>query len=230
MLLDEHLAEGVRRGADPRQGGGLRVEPVRRHRPQSHLLPADGLAEDDRLLHRLRTAGCADPAADNVHLVLRGEVELLDARTGLRNRESAGAFIGDLDCTAGEKAAVTCRALSHLTVLRIPGQVHVGFLRRAGLLDELRAVHDNRQILRATWLFGEMVSLPIQIRIARAMVKRTVREDSVIMPAGRAEILVLTSGLVSVFLGTQAVENLKPGDFFDHTLPEGRQFSTLLLS
>ena len=161
-------------------------------------------------------------AADNVHLVLSGEVELLDSRTGLHNRESAGAFIGDLDCAAGEKAVVTCRALSHVTVLRIPCEVYVGFLRRAGLLDELRAVHDNRRILLATWLFGEMVSLPIQIRIARAMVKRSVREDSVIMPAGRAEILVLTSGLVSVFLGTQAVENLKPGDFFgEETLMRG---------
>jgi len=112
--------------------------------------------------------------------------------------------------------------LTHLTALRIPCEIYVEFLRRARLVDTLRGVQDHREILQSTWLFGEMVSFPLQLRVARAMERRSVKEDSVLAPRGKAEILLLSEGLVSVFLGARAIENLKPGDFFgEETLMRG---------
>ena len=103
----------------------------------------------------------------DVFFLLSGMVELIDSRTGLHNRKSAGSFIGELDCFGNGKARRTCRALSAVSALRIPCEIFMEFLRRTGVRDSLRNAYDNRQILQGSWLFGEMVSFPLQIRIAR---------------------------------------------------------------
>ena len=164
----------------------------------------------------------ADTPVKDVLFLLSGMIELIDSKTGLHNRKSAGSFIGELDCFAGAAAPRTCRAVSNVTALRIPCAIFMEFLRRAGVEDSLRQVHGNRQILQSTWLFGEMVSFPLQIRIARAMERRFLKEDDVLAPQGKAEILLLEEGLVSVFLGARPIENLKPGGFFgEETLMRG---------
>ena len=63
------------------------------------------------------------PAAD-VYLLLSGEVELIDSKTGLHNRESAGALINDLECFSRSTARRTCRALSNVMALRIPCEIY----------------------------------------------------------------------------------------------------------
>jgi hemerythrin len=164
----------------------------------------------------------ADAPVTDVFLVLSGQVELIDSKTGLHNRESAGGLVGELECCSGESARRTCRALSHVAALRIPCEIYIAFLGRAGLVEELRQVQTHRQVLQGTWLFGEMISFPLQVRIARSMSRRQVREDTVLAPVGRAEILLLSEGLVTVFLGGRPIENLKPGGFFgEETLMRG---------
>ena len=161
------------------------------------------------------------PVAD-IFLILSGMVELVDSATRLHNRKSAGAFIGELDGFSGQKALRTCRSLSHVTALRIPRETYMEFLRRCGMMESLQHVHANRQVLQGTWLFGEMVSFPLQIRIARAMERRLAREGDVLALQGRAEIILLSEGLVTVFLGVRPIENLTPGGFFgEETLMRG---------
>jgi hemerythrin len=158
----------------------------------------------------------------DVFFVLGGVMELIDSKTGLHNRKSAGSFIGELDCLAGGSAASTCRAISNVSVLRIPCSIFMQFLKRTGAEDSLRQHHGNWRILQGTWLFGEMVSFPLQFRIARAMERRFLKEADVLAPRGKAEILLLDEGLVSVFLGVRPIENLKPGGFFgEETLMRG---------
>jgi hemerythrin len=164
----------------------------------------------------------ADAPVQDVFFMLSGLLELIDSRTGLHNRKSAGSIIGELDCFGGGSARRTCRALTHVSALRIPCEIFMEFLRRAGVTDSLTQVYENRQVLQGTWLFGEMVSFPLQIRIARAMEKRFLKEGDVLAPQGRAEILILSEGLVSVFLGVRPIENLKPGGFFgEETMMRG---------
>ena len=169
--------------------------------PVVHLAP-------DTILQR------ADTPVLDVFFMLSGLLEVIDSRTGLHNRKSAGSIIGELDCFGGGGARRTSRALSHVTALRIPCEIFIEFLKRAGMNDTLREVHDNRQILQGTWLFGEVVPFPLQIRVARAMERRVLKEDDVLAPQGRAEIVILAEGLMSVFLGARSIENLKPGGFF----------------
>jgi hemerythrin len=156
----------------------------------------------------------ADAPVTDVYLLLSGMVVLIDSKTGLHNTESAGSFLGDVDGLIAESARQTCRALSHVAALRIPRDVYLDFVGRCGRLEDLKQVQDGRRLLQGTWLFGEMVSLPLQIRIARSMEKRNIREDDVLAPQGKAEVIVLAQGLVAVFLGVRPIENLKPGAFF----------------
>ncbi|HEY9593979.1 MAG TPA: hemerythrin domain-containing protein, partial [Spirochaetia bacterium] len=162
-----------------------------------------------------------DPATD-VYFILSGELELIDSKTGLHNRQSAGALVGELDCLSTGGYRHTCRALSQVTALRIERDIYVTFLERAGVGGEVTRLTENRRILQGTWLFGEMVSFPLQMRIAAAMERRAVREDDVMAPRGRAEIVVLAEGLVSIFFGARPIENLKPGGFFgEETMMRG---------
>jgi hemerythrin len=164
----------------------------------------------------------AETPATEVCFILSGEVELIDSKTGLHNRESAGALIGELDCFSADTYRHTCRALGRVAVLRITRDIYLEFLKRAGLAEGLARVNEQRRILQGTWLFGEMVSFPLQMRIAGAMQRRLVHEDDVMAPQGRAEICVVSEGLVTVFLGSRPIENLKPGGFFgEETMMRG---------
>ncbi|HTO21223.1 MAG TPA: hemerythrin domain-containing protein [Spirochaetia bacterium] len=164
----------------------------------------------------------ADTPAHDVYFLLSGMLELIDSKTGLHNRNSAGSLIGELECFGTGTTSRTCRALSNVTALRIPCEIYLEFLRRAGVESALREVRDRRRILQGSWLFGEMVSFPLQARIARAMERRFLKEDDVLAPQGRAEILLLDDGLMSVFLGATPIENLTPGGFFgEETIMRG---------
>ena len=155
----------------------------------------------------------ADAPVQDIFLVLSGMVEQVDATSGLRTTVSAGGFLGEVEGFSGGNSRKTCRATSHVTVMRFPRDAYRAFLQESGMMDALQAVHSNRQFLLGTWLFGEMVSLPLQLRIARAMVSRQVAEGDVLAP-DHAEVVLLADGLVTVFLGPSAIENLKPDDFF----------------
>jgi hemerythrin len=156
----------------------------------------------------------AEAPVKDVYLLLSGLVELIDSRTGTRNMLPAGALVGELAGFTGESSRRTFRAASHVAALRIPREMYVEFIRRNGLSETIRQVHDNRQFLQGTWLFGEMVSLPVQNRIAGLMERRSVREDERLIPGGRPEIVLLEEGLVTVFAGSRPIENLTPGGFF----------------
>ncbi len=200
----ERLLQGYFPGAAPADRAALAACPIAVFEPGSVIQPSGAASED-------------------VHLVLAGEVEVIEPMSGQRTCESAGALVGDLSCISGGTEHLTCRARSAVSALRIPREVYRDFLARGRLLESLRAVNDRRQILRATWLFGENVSLPVQVRVAGAMERRTFREGTVIAPEGKAEILILTEGLVSMILGgARSIENLKPGDFLgEETLMRG---------
>jgi hemerythrin len=164
----------------------------------------------------------ADAPVRDIYLVLSGMVELHDSRTDVNAMMSAGGMIGELEGFSGTRSVQSCRALSSVVLLRIPCGAYAKFLADAGLADSLRHALAYRQFLNGTWLFGEMVSFPVQMRIARAMERRVVREGDVLVPRRGAELILLAEGLVTVFLGAHSIENLKPGGFFgEETMMRG---------
>lgn len=156
----------------------------------------------------------AGAAVQSIYLLLSGLVEAIDARSAARSMLSAGALVGELSGFAGEPSRRTFRAASHVAGLRIPRDMYVDFARRNGLAEAMLQVHDNRQFLQGTWLFGEMLSLPVQNKVAREMRRRSLREGERLPPGGKPEIALLAEGLVTVFAGRRPIENLTPGGFF----------------
>ncbi len=148
----------------------------------------------------------------NVFLLVSGMV----VREGPGRPEtlSAGALLGELEALDYQRPQETIRATSHVTALRIPRDSWVDFLRRFDLVDGLQRVGTQRAFLQSTWLFGELASFPLQNRIAGLMERRMVKEATVLRPVDRAEVLLLSQGLVTLFLGAIPIENVTPGDFF----------------
>ncbi|HVO39588.1 MAG TPA: hemerythrin domain-containing protein [Spirochaetia bacterium] len=155
-----------------------------------------------------------DTPITDVLLLASGIVERRESNDSPRAMLSAGAMIGELEALHQESAWGTCRAVSHVTALRIPRGMYMEFLTRQGLLRGLMETRANRQFLQSTWLFGEIASFTLQNRIAGIMERRTVKEDTVFRPDGREEVILLADGLVTVFLGMRSIENITPGDFF----------------
>ena len=155
-----------------------------------------------------------DTPITDVLLLVSGLVERREGKDSPRAMLSAGALLGELEALRGDSARSTCRASSHVTVLRIPRSSWLEFLKGAGLLDGLLQTRASRLFLQSTWLFGEMASFTLLNRIAGLMEQRVVKEDTVFRPEGRSEVLMLADGLVTVFLGIRPIENITPGDFF----------------
>jgi hemerythrin len=155
-----------------------------------------------------------DTPITDVLLLVSGLVERREGKDSPRAMLSAGAFLGELEALRGDSARATCRASSHVTVLRIPRSSWLEFLKDAGLLDGLLQTRTNRLFLQSTWLFGELASFTLLNRIAGLMEQRVVKEDTVFRPEGRSEVIMLADGLVTVFLGISPIENITPGDFF----------------
>jgi hemerythrin len=173
----------------------------------------------------------ADAPVRDIYFILSGMVELHDSRTEADAMMSAGGLIGELEGFSGSRSLQSCRALSNVVLVRIPCAAWAEFLTGAGAADIQRRLRANRQFLHGTWLFGEMVSVPVQTRIAGVMEKRAMKEGDVLAPRRGAELILLAEGLVTVFLGAHSIENLKPGGFFGEEammrgareLPEGWQ-------
>ena len=164
----------------------------------------------------------ADAPVRDIYFILSGMVELHDSRTQVDAMMSAGGLIGELEGFSGSRSLQSCRALSNVVLVRIPCAAWAEFLAGAGAEDSQRGVCANRQFLQGTWLFGEMVSPPVQTRIAHLMEKRAVKEGEVLVPRRGAELILLAQGLVTVFLGAHSIENLTPGGFFgEETMMRG---------
>ena len=168
--------------------------------------PQDEFSPDTIILH-------AGSPVREVHLLLSGKVEQIDSGTSLHNALSAGAMVGELECMAPERARATYRATTNVTTLRIRGSMFREFAGRNGLLTSFHDTADRRRLLASTWLFGEAVPYPTLERLARTMERRFAHEDDVLSPGERPEILILSEGLATVFLGKRPIDNLKPGGF-----------------
>jgi hemerythrin len=150
----------------------------------------------------------------DIFLIVTGVVESIDSKAGVNNLLSSGALMGELAGFLREKSWRTFRAASHVTVLRIPRDIYAEVIRRNSLDETIRQVLENRQILQSSWLFGEMVSSPVQHRIARLMSRTMVKEGEVVGTSGKSALFLVADGLVTIFTGSKPIENVKKGGFF----------------
>ncbi len=152
----------------------------------------------------------------HIYLVLGGMVEYMEAEGGIHNTLSAGALLGDLAGLLEAPAKGTYRAASNVGVLQIPRNIYSEFVVHCGLLGAVRRKYALRQFLKRTYLFGEVVSHPMQDRIAQSMELLELGADEPVPQDRQSEpqLVVVDQGAVAILCGDTRIEGVGPGGCF----------------
>jgi len=152
----------------------------------------------------------------NIYLVLGGVVEYVESVGGIHNTLSAGALLGDLAGLLEAPSKGTYRAASNVQALQLPRNMYTEFVVRCDLLGAVRRKYALRQFLKRTYLFGEVVSHPMQDRIAQAMELRELGTEEVV-PAeleGVPQLVVVDQGAFAIHCQKSRIEGVGPGGCF----------------
>lgn len=106
---------------------------------------------------------------EEIYLLLTGVVEAFCSKESLYNILSSGEIIGEYTGIHGFPSKATYRSVSFVKALRLPYKVYLQFIKQNKLFTKIERVHENREFLQKTWLFGESIAYPTQNKIARAM-------------------------------------------------------------
>jgi hemerythrin len=133
---------------------------------------------------------------DAVLLVISGSAEYITSESEPVSRHTAGSFIGEAEILEGTSAGGSYRTRGYLKALRMPDDLFIHALKRAGLREKRSLLAERRRFLRTTAFPGNVVSSPRIDVLAMAMDIRewkkgkTVRDGDDLLyalSAGRAE-------------------------------------------
>ena len=152
---------------------------------------------------------------ENIFLVVTGNVEKISSEDGGYNMISAGGLIGEHSGMHAFRSKTTYRTVSFVHALRIPAKSYLDIIERNKLYTKLERLHENREFLGRTWLFGESISPSVQNRIAEAMLLHNYDHgNEVIQNLSPPSIVVIKSGKVERIFDSQVAETLSVGSFF----------------
>ena len=151
---------------------------------------------------------------ESIRLILTGEVEMVDTKSGVFNILSAGALVGEIPALDGSPSRETYLAMGFVKALELPRSLYLHFLSTSGLQDAIVRLQESRQFLQKTWLFGESISYPIQNRIAQVMRASVHPERRDIAMDAQRQLRMVMSGRVQLCLENDIIETLRIGDFF----------------
>lgn len=151
-----------------------------------------------------------------IYLVLGGVVEYVESVGGVLNTLSAGALLGDLAGLLEAPSKGTYRAASNVQVLQLPRNLYTEFVVRCDLLGAVRRKHALRQFLKRTYLFGEVVSHPMQDRIAQGMRLQELGADDAVPTEidGVKQLVVVEKGAFAIHCYNSRIEGVGPGGCF----------------
>lgn len=154
-------------------------------------------------------------SVSHVDLILSGRVQYVDAERSVSHSLSIGAFIGEQAVTGGTLPAGTWRAVSHVTLMRIPATLLNAFLDATGLKQRFGEMVERIDFLHHSWLFGEQLTPDTLNRIAQAMRPFQCAggeiADTAVMPG---LFLVAKGSVVLEDRQGRQIETLRLGDFF----------------
>ena len=151
---------------------------------------------------------------EHVHLILNGNVEWLSSEAQISGILSAGAFIGERSVLTERPALFTVRAASFVSALRIPAKLYVDFMKSNDFFDKFMELGDIVNFLQRTWLLGEVISQPVQHRIAKHLSTALIKESEIfeVEPGG---LFIVRSGRVERKITNDRMINIGVGEFFN---------------
>jgi len=151
--------------------------------------------------------------AEDVFLILTGVPEFIDSESGANNILSVGSLIGEYPVVMNIEAMGTYRAASYIKALKISGDLFNEFVEKNNLRDTIIQTYQNRALLQRSWLFGEMVSFPIQNMIASEMTSDVYQAGKEIPISGTPELVMLEDGELRMHSADYVFDLQDPGDF-----------------
>ena len=156
----------------------------------------------------------AGSRAEDVHVVLTGQVERLGVHGEVSSAISTGGMIGEGTALNGQPSPVTCRAANYVQALRIPLDIYTRFIRDNGLFEERNALQEVYEFLFSTALLGGVTSYPIQVRIAKSIVLIRMKPGQFLGADCGLAVYLVKSGRVALEMDGAVMEALAVGDCF----------------
>ncbi|MBF0101877.1 MAG: cyclic nucleotide-binding domain-containing protein [Desulfobacterales bacterium] len=149
-----------------------------------------------------------------IYLILMGVVEYIESKKTIRNMLSTGSIIGELSGISGTRTLGTYRTASYVQALQMPTHFYLQFAKRNGVYKNIKRIHNNRNFLSNTWLFGEMASYPVQNRIADRMNSVQYKAGHTLCLKDKKELYLLEQGLIDIYVKDKKIETVESGGFF----------------
>jgi len=149
-----------------------------------------------------------------VYLILNGNAEWL--RTDIRRHYTltSGALIGDIAVMDDVACQGAFRSTNFVRALRLPASLYMSFVKHNHLYDEIKRLQTRRECLQKAWLFGEIVSYPIQMKIAVEMKVCHYPANRIIQPEKAKGLHLIKGGQGERINEASVPEMLKTGSFF----------------
>lgn len=158
---------------------------------------------------------------DRIFLVLTGNVEFVDSQYSLEGDLTAGSFLGELPGIEQLPSVRTYRAKSFVKALSFPAKLYVSLIERHGLLKEISELIQRRYFLQRTRLFGDLVSSPVQERLANGMTSRQFQKNDVLNKDNIRSLMIINEGSFRRVYEGKTTDALGIGDGIGFALATG---------
>jgi len=149
----------------------------------------------------------------NIYLILTGTIEMIRSDKNVHQILYAGSLIGELSGYKEKPSKETYSACSYVWALEIPVNLYAEFVRRNNLYDDIDAMQKSIAFLQDTWLFGDMVTYPVQNNIAQNLTIRSFVEGEIIPDNGASMLILVVEGELVIRSGATHIETIHSGNF-----------------
>ncbi len=151
----------------------------------------------------------------DIFLLLSGNAEMINEEEGIYNILSAGGLIGEYSGLHGFRTNATYRSISYIQALLLPVGSYAQFVKENRMYRQIERLHENRQFLQKTWLFGESISPPVQGMIAEKMeLSNYYHGGEPLEKIDASAIYLIKNGVLARTADNRTRETLRSGDFF----------------
>jgi len=148
-----------------------------------------------------------------IYFIMTGIVEMIKAESNRSNVLSAGSLVGEFAGIMEVPSLETYLAASYVRAFKIPSDLYFKFIQKNKLYRSMERVMDNRLFLQSTRLFGDMVSYPVENKVAQAMNVKSYTPGERLKSDKTLDLYLLYEGELQLVKGGQIIEMVKPGGF-----------------
>ncbi len=148
-----------------------------------------------------------------IYFIMTGIVETVQPESNRRNTLSAGSLVGEFSGILEVPALETCLAASYIRVLKIPSELYFKFIEKNKLYRSMERIMDNKLFLQSTMLFGDMVSYPVQNKVAQTMCIKSYAPGEGLKSDKTQDLYLLYEGELQLCKNARVIETIKPGGF-----------------